>query len=397
MSMMKFSKATSEKKTTIGTWKILIVDDEQEVHLMTKKVLKKFSFKNKSLNILSAYNGHEAISMLKEHDDIAMVLLDVVMESDNAGLIVAKKIREELENKAIRIILRTGQPGLNPNKEVILNYDINDYKEKTELTSNKLYITVLTAIRSYNDIQTIKQNEQQLLTQSKYVAMGEMMDAVAHQWKQPLAVIKINIDSLSLKSEMGLITKKDIETAHDKTNAQITHLINTIDEFRKMLKNNPIKKSIVLKDIIEDALLLIKDNIMQFNIKFEIIGEEDLKVDIFPIEFKHILINIINNAKDEFVKNNIQNKLITFRYSQNENFTTLNIIDNAGGIKESIINKIFDVNFSTKKDLGGSGMGLYMSKLFATKMNCRISATTQNDHALFTIDIPNKKESLICH
>jgi len=88
---MKFSNETTTKRKTTGFWKILIIDDEEEVHTMTQKVLKKFVFQNKSLEILNAYNGTEALEILKKHDDIAMVLLDVVMESDDAGLIVAKK------------------------------------------------------------------------------------------------------------------------------------------------------------------------------------------------------------------------------------------------------------------------------------------------------------------
>jgi len=214
---------------------------------------------------------------------------------------------------------------LNPDKEVILNYDINDYKEKTELTSNKLYITVLTAIRSYNDIQTIKQNEQQLLNQSKFAAMGEMMDAIAHQWKQPLGAIKINIDSLALKSEMGILEENDIKNMNTKTNAQISHLVNTIDEFRDMLNNNPEKKLIALTKIIKETLLLLKDSMMKFNINFKVVGDDNLKVNIFPIEFKHILINIINNAKDEFVKKDIKNKSILFKYSKKEDFVQYNV------------------------------------------------------------------------
>jgi len=389
---MKFSNETTTKRKTTGFWKILIIDDEEEVHTMTQKVLKKFVFQNKSLEILNAYNGTEALEILKKHDDIAMVLLDVVMKSDDAGLIVAKKIREELKNKAIRIILRTGQSGLNPDKEVILNYDINDYKEKTELTSNKLYITVLTAIRSYNDIQTIKQNEQQLLNQSKFAAMGEMMDAIAHQWKQPLGAIKININSLALKSEMGILEENDIKNMNTKTNAQISHLVNTIDEFRDMLNNNPEKKLIALTKIIKETLLLLKDSMMKFNINFKVVGDDNLKVNIFPIEFKHILINIINNAKDEFVKKDIKNKSILFKYSKKEDFVQLDIIDNAGGIPKKCLNKLFDFNFTTKKSSGGSGMGLYMSKLFADKMDCKIYASSIEDSACFSILIPTTKE-----
>ncbi|QTH64447.1 DUF3369 domain-containing protein [Psychrosphaera ytuae] len=141
---------------TIGTWKVLIVDDEPEVHAVTKLALSDFTFRDKSLDFLSAYSGTEATNLLKEHSDIAIVLLDVVMETDDAGLKVADFIRNELENDSIRIILRTGQPGQAPERQVIVNYDINDYKSKTELTAQKLFTVIMAGLRSYRDIMSLR-------------------------------------------------------------------------------------------------------------------------------------------------------------------------------------------------------------------------------------------------
>ncbi|MFC3095942.1 DUF3369 domain-containing protein [Alteromonas sediminis] len=141
-----------------GTWKILIVDDEPEIHAVTKLALSEFVLNGKSLNFLSAYSGEEAINVLKAHDDIAVMLLDVVMETDDAGLRVADRVRNELNNSFTRIILRTGQPGQAPEKEVIVNYDINDYKSKTELTAQKLFTVIIAALRSYRDIISIEES-----------------------------------------------------------------------------------------------------------------------------------------------------------------------------------------------------------------------------------------------
>ncbi|MFS1704782.1 response regulator, partial [Alteromonas sp. AMM-1] len=123
----------------LGYWKVLIVDDEPEVHAVTRLALNDFTLNGRALTFLSAYDGEEARRMFREHNDIAVVLLDVVMESDDAGLRVADYIRNDLENHFTRIILRTGQPGQAPEKDVIINYDINDYKSKTELTAQKLF------------------------------------------------------------------------------------------------------------------------------------------------------------------------------------------------------------------------------------------------------------------
>jgi len=142
----------------LDPWKILLVDDEPEIHKMTMGVLDDFVFENRALEFHSAYSGKEAKEFMRKETDISLILLDVVMESDIAGLEVAKYIREELNNTFVRIVLRTGQPGLSPEKEVILDYDINDYKSKTELTVQKLFTTVVSSLRSYRDLRLIEQN-----------------------------------------------------------------------------------------------------------------------------------------------------------------------------------------------------------------------------------------------
>lgn len=145
-----------------GFWQILIVDDEPEVHAVTRLALSDFQFQQKKLNFLSAYSAAEAQRLLQQHSDIAVVLLDVVMETDDAGLQLARYIREELNNQFARIILRTGQPGQAPERQVIVDYDINDYKSKTELTAQKLFTVMMSSLRSYRDIISLEQSRQGL-------------------------------------------------------------------------------------------------------------------------------------------------------------------------------------------------------------------------------------------
>jgi response regulator RpfG family c-di-GMP phosphodiesterase len=137
-------------------WKVIIVDDEQEVHNVTRMVLGDFEFDGKCLEFISAYSETEALQVIRDNPDVAIILLDVVMDQDDTGLKLVKYIREELKYQSVRIILRTGQPGQAPEKAVITNYDINDYKEKTELTSQKLFTTIMASLRSYRDIMVIE-------------------------------------------------------------------------------------------------------------------------------------------------------------------------------------------------------------------------------------------------
>jgi len=143
-------------------WTVMIVDDDDMIHNVTRLALGEFFFEGKGLNFISAYSGQEAKELIKEHPDTALILLDVVMERDEAGLEVVKYIRETLHNRLVRIVLRTGQPGLAPEETVIINYDINDYKSKTELTTQKLFSTVATGLRTFGHLITIENHRQEL-------------------------------------------------------------------------------------------------------------------------------------------------------------------------------------------------------------------------------------------
>ncbi len=137
-------------------WRILIVDDDQHVHTVTRMVLADLVFQDRRVEFISVYSGAEACVALTDHADIAVIFLDVVMETDDAGLRVARHIREHLGNHAVRIILRTGQPGQAPERQVIDQYEINDYKSKSELTADKLYTAAATALRSYHYITALE-------------------------------------------------------------------------------------------------------------------------------------------------------------------------------------------------------------------------------------------------
>lgn len=143
-------------------WKLLIVDDEEDVHSITRMVLEGFEFEGGRLEFLSAFSAEEGRRVLAANPDVAVMLLDVVMETGHAGLDLARQVREELGNRLVRIILRTGQPGQAPERQVIINYDINDYKSKSELTAQKLFTAVTTGIRSYRDLRAIDSSRQGL-------------------------------------------------------------------------------------------------------------------------------------------------------------------------------------------------------------------------------------------
>ena len=196
-----------------GTWKVLIVDDDPEIHSVTQLALSDLVVLGRRLGYLHAYSGQEACQLIEENDDIVLVLLDVVMESDDAGLNVVKHIRETLDRQDIRIVLRTGQPGYAPEESVIKEYDINDYKTKTELTRRKLVTTVYAAIRSYQQIATVTEGrkglEKIVSSSASLLELHAIAEYCQGTIKELSQLINQEVDSLFCARGQGIIDNAD--------------------------------------------------------------------------------------------------------------------------------------------------------------------------------------------
>ncbi len=188
------------KKKPEKTWKILIADDEEEVHRITKMVFLDYAFDGRKLEFLSAYSGKESKKLIQEHPDTAILLLDVVMETDEAGLEVVQYIRKILKNRFVRIILRTGQPGKAPEQDIIMEYDINEYREKTELSARKLYTTITASLRAYKDLITIDKTRRVLelvIKSSEHIFSRHSIEHFAAAvLDQMLSIINLDEDAL---------------------------------------------------------------------------------------------------------------------------------------------------------------------------------------------------------
>lgn len=159
-------------------WRILIVDDDVDVHVVTKFALSNTNFQGRRLSFLHAYSGAEALGILRETPGIALVLLDVIMETPDAGLLLARQIREELRNDLIRIVLRTGQPGQALEHSIIVDYDINDFWCKADLTTRKLFTTVISSLRAF---ATLEAAAAERATLSAELARAQQLREVVEQ------------------------------------------------------------------------------------------------------------------------------------------------------------------------------------------------------------------------
>ena len=246
----------------------------------------------------------------------------------------------------------------------------------------------------------VKENrikDELLASQAQSAALGEMMDAIAHQWKQPLGIIKLHVQSLSLGLEYGILaTNDDIKDVNQKVALQVEHLVSTIDEFRSFFRPNKTQSNIKVNTIVNETILLMKDSLMADKVEVNIIGNENIKVTCSPNEFKHILINLVNNSMDAFEENNIQHRRIIFDIQKSQHNIIINVLDNAGGIPEDVITKIFTSNFTTKEEGKGTGIGLYLTKQIVEKLNATIEVTNKEvsyenikyTGACFSITIP---------
>ncbi|MES2759866.1 MAG: DUF3369 domain-containing protein [Pseudomonadota bacterium] len=163
-------------RATLRPWRVLVVDDDADVHAVTRLALRNVSFSGRELELFSAYSAAEGFSVLQKTTDIALVLLDVVMETEDAGLVLARRIREELGNHTVRVVLRTGQPGQAPEQRVIIDYDIHDYKAKTELTTQRLFTAVISALRAYETLTMLERSRAVLAR--VLVGAGTLFEAV---------------------------------------------------------------------------------------------------------------------------------------------------------------------------------------------------------------------------
>ncbi|MDX1296139.1 MAG: HAMP domain-containing sensor histidine kinase, partial [Sulfurimonadaceae bacterium] len=203
------------------------------------------------------------------------------------------------------------------------------------------------------------EKEKMLEQQAKMAAMGEMMDAVAHQWKQPLNALMMLSDLLKSDFQDGLVDQAYIDDMTQTTEQQIDHMVNTLNEFRTFFRPDKEPEPFGLKRCIQSVMFLVNDEFMKHSITIDVESEQEIIVNGIENEFKHLILNIINNAKDAFIERERKQRAITIRFCNRDDKIVLEIEDNAGGIPEEVISDIFKPTVTTKAEGKGTGIGLY--------------------------------------
>ncbi|RLA78603.1 MAG: sensor histidine kinase, partial [Epsilonproteobacteria bacterium] len=203
-----------------------------------------------------------------------------------------------------------------------------------------------------------RQKDQQMMHQSRLAQMGEMISMIAHQWRQPLTAISATSANINLKTKLDKLDANTALELSDRISRYSQHLSTTIDDFRDFFKHNKEKKDTNYTEVIKGVLNIIETSIINQNITLIQNLTSTDTLHTYPNELKQVILNLIKNAEDVLVESNIPNPTITIETKDK----ILTISDNAGGVPEDIIDKIFDPYFSTKTKKNGTGLGLYMSK-----------------------------------
>jgi signal transduction histidine kinase len=242
--------------------------------------------------------------------------------------------------------------------------------------------------RIKEEVKLKNENSKRYEQQAKMAAMGEMMDAVAHQWKQPLNAISMMSDMLQEDFKNSLVTQDYINELSQDMQLQIEHMVATLHEFRDFFRPTQTKESFGIKRCLQSVMLLVNDEFIKNNINVHLKNDKEILIHGIENEFKHLILNIINNAKDAFNERDIKARDIFINFYQDTTYKYIEITDTAGGIPSHIINDIFKPEITTKPKGKGTGIGLYMSMQIAQKLDGKLSVRNVDNGACFSLKIP---------
>jgi len=384
--------------------KILIVDDVPANLVVLRKLLAK-----NPAEVISASSGNEALSLALDHE-FALILLDVQMPVMD-GYEVAEWLQSEEKTRDVPIIFVTA--AFKDDVHRITGYQAGavDYIEKPiepaillskvgvflRLYQQKqLLAEALTQLKSLNEtleqrveaeVQKNLEQERILVHQSRLAAMGEMIGNIAHQWRQPLNALGLLLNNIKDADEFGELDSAYISDSVGKGRQLINKMSTTIDDFRNFFKPNKEKTAFSLKLAVQETLEILSASLKNNNISVHLEGEMDVVAYGFPNEFFQVMLNILNNAKDALLANNVRRGEIHIVVSQRGDSAEVAIRDNAGGIPAHILPKVFDPYFTTREK--GTGIGLYMSKMIIeNNMGGRLDARNCDGGAEFLISCP---------
>jgi len=290
-------------------------------------------------------------------------------------------INQELIDEIVQLSKEGNEELHNKIKKFIDIYDEQKILNEKITKENQLFLNG----KDKRNILNHKKKDKIIEQQSRLAAMGEMIDVVAHQWKQPLNAISMLIDILRDDFKNNDVNDEYINDLDETIHLQIDHMVNTLNEFRNFLRPSTKNEDFYLYSVINNVQTLMKDELISQNIHITLDIDQELKTYGNKNEFKHLFINLINNSIDAFNEHEILTREVSIRCTSIDEKIHIVVEDNAGGIPKNIIKHIFKPNVTTKPEGKGTGIGLYMSSQIISKYNGTIEVQNTDVGAIFTI------------
>ncbi len=264
-----------------------------------------------------------------------------------------------------------------------------EYKDKVNRQKTQLkHLNLNLENRVKFEVEKNREKDQFLIQKSKFIALGEMISNIAHQWRQPLNELSSVMLNIKMRYRRGVLDEKYFNEKSNDIDRLLEFMSQTIDDFRNFFKPDKIKKLFYVKKSCKKVESIMKSSLKDKGVRVQVQIDSDIKIFGYESEFEQVILNILSNAKYILMKNKIKKPCICITSKQDENHIFLYIKDNGGGISSKPVEKVFEPYFTTKESSSGTGIGLYMSKLIIEKnMNGWLSAKNDEDGAIFCIKI----------
>jgi len=377
--------------TSAAPWRILIVDDELDVFRVTRLAIEGLRIDGAPIDLQSCSSATEARTWLKAHPETALVILDVVMETDEAGLALARWIRAELENPFVRIVLRTGQAGRAPDLDVIATYDIHDYLSKAEVTRTRLVTTTTGAVRAYRDMRTIdvqraglrQMNDEKAEAEAASHAKSRFLANMSHEIRTPINAI---MGMAHLLSRTSLTSRqRDYLDKLQRSSEHLLGVVNDVLDFSKLESGKMQVESVSfsLSSVMERAMGFTEQRALEKGLQLRLDVQEGIPSQLAgdPLRIVQILVNFIANAVKFTERGQVDLRVEVEEATMQDALLCFKVSDTGIGMTPEQAGHLFQsfqqADSSITRRFGGSGLGLAICKELATLMNGEVGVESE--------------------
>ncbi|MBI2355318.1 MAG: HAMP domain-containing histidine kinase [Deltaproteobacteria bacterium] len=338
--------------------------------LVMKRLMSPLAAFTRHVELLPEKSGDERLVTLDSGDEIG-----VLGTAFNSLIHTLDAQREELQVRTLSLEKEVAE-------REVAQEALAEKQQQLKALNNMLEERIIAQVNE------LRQKDRMMIQQSRQAAMGEMINNIAHQWRQPLNNLGLIVQGMQLNHEMGQLSKEEMKGYSDMAMATIQFMSRTIDDFRNFFRPDKKRQMFHINQVVSRTISIIEGTLNKHRITIEVDTTDDPVVNGYPNEFSQVILNILTNARDAMAERGIGDPRIKIGMRSENGKAVVTIVDNAGGIPDDVIGRIFDPFFTTKGPDKGTGIGLYMSKEIIEKnMNGRLTARNTGIGAEFRIEV----------